>query len=130
MVHENRRQPKHIYAAYTMRRLVDKTGMNMTLKATSGPWHVRRDSLHFDSATCVVAGIAGNRKPFMYTLEASIGGDTDLETMEANTRLIAAAPDLYDALADFPGFMCGTNQAEMWLANMRKALAKARGEPC
>lgn len=98
---------------------------------TPGPWHVRRDPLHFDSATCVVAGISGNRKPFMYTLEASIGGDTDLETMEANAQLIAAAPELYAVLSELEESCEYWSEYEVPLGiaeRIKSALQKARGE--
>ena len=54
---------------------------------------------------------------------------------KANARLIAAAPELYEALRDFfenPDFVCtvGGNpiRVEAMMARARAALAKARGE--
>ena len=46
----------------------------------------------------------------------------------ANARLIAAAPELLEALESFPGFLCGTESGDAWIDQMRAAIAKARGE--
>ena len=97
-------------------------------KHTPGPWALRRDPGHFDSLTEITGGICGNTKPFRFTLEVSIGGDTDIHTLEANARLIAAAPDLLDALVmvlDDPNALDGRPRTyEIVCA----AIAKAKGE--
>lgn len=46
----------------------------------------------------------------------------------ANARLIAAAPELLEALESFPGFLCGTESGDAWIEQIRAAIAKARGE--
>ena len=113
-------------------------------KHTPGPWALRRDPGHFDSLTEITGGICGNTKPFRFTLEVSIGGDTDIHTLEANARLIAAAPDLLEALEqtlqlaiDWEDEARGTWQDEALgfshnddpiIKKARAAIAKAKGE--
>jgi hypothetical protein len=60
--------------------------------------------------------------------------DQPIEAQEANARLIAAAPDLLDALQDLVGRdekearECGFTDDEMtWLEDARRAIAKAKG---
>ena len=43
----------------------------------------------------------------------------------ADARLIAAAPDLLDALQSFPGFTDDAAIGDAWLEKMRAAIAKA-----
>ena len=43
----------------------------------------------------------------------------------ANARLIAAAPDLLDALQAFPGFTDDATAGDAWLEKMRAAITKA-----
>ncbi len=59
---------------------------------TPGPWAVDIDLWHYGIASTVVAGSERNTFPFRDLL-VQVGG-TDVERQEANTRLIAAAPDL------------------------------------
>ena len=55
--------------------------------------------------------------------------DADVERQAANARLIAAAPELLEALRNMVGF-CATTcpEAEMAMDDARKAIAKATGE--
>jgi hypothetical protein len=97
-------------------------------KHTPGPWALRRDPSHFDSLTEITGGICGNTKPFRSTLEVSIGGDTDIHTLEANARLIAAAPDLLEALE----VIVATEHERhgynpFWTDQAHAAIAKAKG---
>jgi hypothetical protein len=88
---------------------------------TPGPW------------TAHVPNSAENL-PFVLT---SDGGDplqpetlSEPNQVEANARLIAAAPELYEALAEFVAYLdagTGTLSHELEYA-MRDALAKARGD--
>ena len=97
-------------------------------KHTPGPWALRSDPGHFDSLTEITGGICGNTKPFRFTLEVSIGGDTDIHTLEANARLIAASPELLEALE----LMVDTYDNGGWpsstLVIARAAIDKAKGE--
>lgn len=97
-------------------------------KHTPGPWALRRDPGHFDSLTEITGGICGNTKPFRFTLEVSIGGDTDIHTLEANARLIAAAPDLLEALVAIAGDFSVQRVSDDLHAKARAAIAKARGQ--
>lgn len=48
------------------------------------------------------------------------------KTFEANARLIAAAPDMYDALESV--LECGSVNDQWWVGKVKDALLKARGE--
>lgn len=65
---------------------------------TKGPWRLRSDPSHFDSATTIEGGVVGARRPPMPQMVVQVGGDADLLTLEANARLISVAPDLLEAL--------------------------------
>jgi hypothetical protein len=55
-------------------------------------------------------------------------GIEPMEVMDANARLIAAAPELYEALMDLvDGWEAGDTKVESVVKAM-EALAKARGE--
>jgi hypothetical protein len=55
--------------------------------------------------------------------------DVDHDEAAAITRLIAAAPDLYDACAEFVRKVeCGEAKSTRSYRQMKDALAKARGE--
>ena len=90
---------------------------------TPGPWRVSLvDDTRVEDATgnCV----------------AEIDGDYNQpETwpaMEANSRLIAAAPDLLEALERMTYLQSGgpvkSSDADKWLKEARAAIAKAKGE--
>lgn len=92
----------------------------MTRKHTPGPWHV--GDIHSDGHTMVTSA-DGLVADFIHADDA---------------RLIAAAPELYDALAetldeaigwfdDATGKNADDDGLE-WVKRARKALAKARGE--
>jgi hypothetical protein len=118
----------------------------MNAKHTPGPWHVmcisdeikseeelkqahRRDchcGYVFDSENCekVIAKVLHNdpRLPNFEPME----GELPLEEKNANARLIAAAPEMYEALCDMVSDHEALSQATLDFA--RKVLAKARGE--
>jgi hypothetical protein len=48
--------------------------------------------------------------------------------VQANARLIAAAPDLLAALQTFPGFIEDATVGDAWIEAMRAAIDKATGE--
>ena len=74
-------------------------------KHTPGPWEVRADPSHYDSFTTVVAGSGEQRKGMLRELIVEIGGWAGIETAEANARLIAAAPDMLEALKNARQFI-------------------------
>jgi len=69
-------------------------------KHTPGPWEIRADPCHYDSFTTVVAGIGEQRKGQLRELIVEVGGWANIEVAEANARLIAAAPAMYELLSD------------------------------
>lgn len=100
-------------------------------KHTPGPWVVHEgDEIDIRSAN--PADLA--QAPIYYCIAENIGGHVhgenfdDYSEVEANARLIAAAPELLEALESFPGFLCGTESGDAWIDQMRAAIAKARGE--
>lgn len=72
---------------------------------TPGPWSIQCDPAHYDTASTVVGG---KQKPYdkknRYALREEmiiqVGGFSDLQMQEANTRLIKTAPDMYVLLQD------------------------------
>lgn len=91
---------------------------------TPGPWHVILDAFH-----------VGNKRvaSFHPSAIAKVYGDEpkdDDPKSTANARLIAAAPELYEALEALLPENCGRNAGTEAKArvNARAALAKARGE--
>ena len=70
-------------------------------KHTPGPWRLEADPAHFDSLTTVTGGQRMNAQPHAwpaYPLTAQVGGMAALHEMQSNARLIAAAPELLEAL--------------------------------
>jgi hypothetical protein len=93
---------------------------------TPGPWEIKRDIGHFDSATSIRAHQLVGVNPSKYELSLEIGGWASVEKLEANARLIAAAPELLEALEEVLGWetLCPVETYEM----ARAAIAKARGQ--
>lgn len=98
---------------------------------TPGPWEIKRDVGHFDSATTIHARQLFCVKPAKFELMLEVGGWAPVEKLEANTRLIAAAPDLLEALETIAAYPLNRKD-EMGIESMRElartAIAKARGE--
>lgn len=105
----------------------------MNSKHTPGPWSVKND---YDERHIVIANIDGESFPdgtTSYTYDFvcdTYGGDYESKSRavaNANARLIAAAPELLDALRNLvavqPNLMA--NSAE--IADARAAIAKAGG---
>lgn len=107
-----------------MRQVSDKEVRNMP--HTPGPWRIgdvraNGEVLIHGDRQIVASAIQGHRE----------------YTAEANARLIAAAPDLLDALEELRRWFddnvstyephCSPEYAEMW-ERVRKAISKARGE--
>ncbi len=91
-------------------------------KHTPGPWYavgywVEHGDSVADICTCDPAAI-----------EQEHLGRTSAE-IEANARLIAAAPDLLEALKSMPQSMAATDDDLMrWVEKARAAIAKATGD--
>lgn len=85
-----------------------------TNKHTPGPW------LYLALPPCSVISVPGDGK-HICQMEG-----IDLEIEEANARLIAAAPELFDALATV--FMSGVMLTDEITDQITKALRKATGE--
>lgn len=70
-------------------------------KHTPGPWRLEADPAHFDSLTTVTGGQRMNARPRAwpaYPLTVQVGGMAALHEMQANAALLAAAPELLEAL--------------------------------
>lgn len=77
----------------------------MSLQHTPGPWIISADPLHFHSLTTVIGGKESHQKngpPQQMIIQ--VGGFAEWQEAEANARLIAAAPDLLEALSKFVEF--------------------------
>ena len=93
-------------------------------KHTPGPWQIGKN---FGSVVCdtPVPGISGSDDTEYY------GGHLIAESVtEANARLIAAAPELLEALKEL---MVAADRVSAepvtWLGKARAAIAKAEGTP-
>jgi len=108
--------------------------MNET-KFTPGPWKAIRDPLHYGSLSTVYAGSTEEKAGIGAQMLVQVGGWSNPTEQEANAHLIAAAPELYEALEEIiqdvqqtsTGDITGTGCWEA-LDKARAALAKARGE--
>ena len=68
---------------------------------TPGPWMIEADPCHYDTLSTVVGGESQQRKSRIWRqVHVEVGGFAEVAEQEANARLIAAAPDLYEALSD------------------------------
>ena len=87
---------------------------------TPAPWTAERDPCHFDTLSSVRAG--------KNTLRVEIGGYARPPEQEANTRLIAAAPDLLAALQLWVVFdKTGRGEYDNAIKATYAAIAKATG---
>lgn len=97
---------------------------------TPGPWKAKRDELHFGSLSTVVGGARETRQGIDAQLVVQVGGWAGLREQEANTRLIAASPELLEALIACNSYLMGepgtpgVNVAGL----VQSAIAKATGE--
>jgi hypothetical protein len=89
-------------------------------KYTPGPWIASGDSKYIDSDDGWIAEV--NSWPTSPVKQVPEGS----EKHQANARLIAAAPDLLDALLE----IVARNEIQNWfnLDQARAAIAKAKGE--
>lgn len=91
------------------------------LKATPGPWFVEDFDVHalVDGRSRLVAEVSAPGKA------------TTPHTLPANARLIAAAPEMYEALRALVGMLSGfpdVGDVPTTIDSALAALAKARGE--
>lgn len=68
----------------------------METKHTPGPWLAACDPMHYDTLSTVVAGEMRAKRPDQRMI-VQVGGFAGPAEQEANTRLIAAAPELLEA---------------------------------
>lgn len=97
--------------------------MQNETKFTPGPWFTKREGW---STVYVEARIDGGM-----IQEVAACGPTDAgqDQQQANARLIAAAPDLYEALESLVDEVTNHGEADgAILDSARAALTKARGE--
>ena len=100
---------------------------------TPGNWEVISDPGHFDTRTTVVSKDGGSRKGHPYRMIVQVGGWAGPREAEANARLIAAAPELLEALEDLASLAeaamreVGEYDIEAELSDARAAIAKATG---
>ena len=83
---------------------------------SSGTWIARGNTVFTEGDWACSVAVATN-----------IGSLRKAE-MNANARLIAAAPDLLDALLTFPGFTDDATIGDAWIDKMHAAIAKATGQ--
>ena len=97
-------------------------------KHTPGPWKA-----NFDDYTKSVIDILNENKTVIAMVpdqEVHQGDRTilSLEEIEANVHLIAAAPEMYEALEVFCSYCFGCTDNECKICIYGQALRKARGE--
>ncbi len=90
----------------------------MDAKHTPGPWAYRQDDTGEDGFVVVSEG-----RPYVATVHSGARDWT-----ESNARLIAAAPDLLEALTLADTMLSGANMnAKVVTLKVRAAIAKATG---
>ena len=98
----------------------------MSAKHTPGRWWV--SGADDDEVHCrIFAQDMGCDVHIALVKPPCVGGIIPAEQLKANARLIAAAPDLLDALQAFPGFTDDATAGDARLEKMRAAIAKAIG---
>jgi len=91
----------------------------MKAKHTPGPWE-RTPSA--SGPMCFVSNAAGQTVAFAY----AEGANCDMQTQKANAQLIAAAPDMLDALLAIENAPDGFKRAAVWY-KVTRAIEKATG---
>ena len=96
---------------------------------TPGPWVAECDPSHFNTLSTVVAGAKRKLKGICRQMIVQVGGWADWREQEANTRLIASAPDLLEACIQAEAAIAGLDfdGCPESLAVIRTAIAKAEG---
>ena len=97
-------------------------------KFTKGPWTIESDDLERECYRSISGKGHGALADVVWQMEDDKNTGHRSPKCEANAHLIAAAPELYEALASIENDD-GSIPASIW--EMRNAaLAKARGESC
>lgn len=107
----------------------------MSAGFTPGPWEALKGASPTDDMRCAVVAVRDDYRYLVATIENGAPGDI-CDTEFANARLIAAAPELYEALADCMKRLraCATNAGNADFAvdalceQFEAPLRKARGE--
>ncbi|WP_377838661.1 hypothetical protein [Bosea sp. UC22_33] len=86
---------------------------------TKGPWTVRE---YGDGDSLVIHASEDWRICFMATPGSSPNA---MQRIEANAHLIAAAPDMFEVVASFPGFAASPSELNAWNKLRLAALSKA-----
>lgn len=96
---------------------------------TFGPWVAECDPSHFDTLSTVVAGAKRKSKGIERQMIVQVGGWANWREQEANTRLIASAPELLEACMQAEAAIAGLDfdGCPEALAVIRAAIAKAQG---
>ena len=95
---------------------------------TEGPWHIETATANEVDGLYIDAGFSGEICDLYHINER--GNLFQKPNMEANANLIAAAPDMYEALEDIGrGKLQGPGDFETYVkAVCERVLVKARGE--
>ena len=103
----------------------------MTTKHTPGPWYAdKRGNIWRRPPHQLYenGGIVAGDKPLAIVERGWIGEELLGYPVEANARLIAAAPDLLEALQSFSGFIDDATIGDVWIEKKNAAIAKATQE--
>lgn len=110
-------------------------------KFTPGPWRYWRHVNKAFPAASQTAVFGSGEKKYIMIAQTHIDGaarpEQTVEELIANARLISAAPEMYEALADAvekygkPGGPWNVpGEPGSWIEKAKAALQKARGEKC
>jgi len=97
----------------------------MNTQHTPAPWKVISDPSHYDTLSTVIAGDSrdtGTRRGApAWQMQVEVGGFAEFREQEANARLIAAAPDMLEALKTAVAYPL----TDDWYQQANDAIAKA-----
>ena len=91
---------------------------------TPGPWGISKYSPEHKGGSRMIY-VASNRQPINSNI--CIVGSDDNPVNEANARLIAKAPEMYEALKGAVGFLEATHGLHDAVANIRAILSEIEG---
>jgi hypothetical protein len=103
----------------------------MTTRHTPAPWVLKiRPAEHDDNVTVAEIEVNGKYRGGIARLQSAehIDGIAKDELI-ANARLIAAAPEMLDALTRAVSCQPSDDSCEPWVSDARAAIAKAEGQP-